>query len=213
MSILSEITRLEAAKTAIATAIANKGVTVPAGTTLDGMAALIDSIVTGGGVTPAYTNVLASAVGYDGKVLNGVGYKDGYRLTGSQTVANSNSYLSSNSSYFATGFMPYTIADAQNCVPIYVKGVNLSSGNLGDYSRIGLFSSHTASEYVEMCKLSNTAINGVTITQLGDLYYVITPNSNFYYTGEWRNYNPTCVRLSMPGSGSGVIITIGEPIE
>lgn len=210
MSIRSEIARLELAKAAIAAAIANKGVTVPPGTTLDGMAALIDSIVA---VVPAYKNALAAAIGYDGAVLNGVGYKDGYRLTGSQTAADNNSYLSSNSSYFATGFMPYTLADAQGCVPIYVKGVNLSAGNLGDYSRIGLFSSHTASEYVEMCKLSNTAINGVTITQLGDLYYMITPNSNFYYTGEWRNYNPTCVRLSMPGSGSGVIISIGEPIE
>ena len=213
MSILSEITRLEAAKTAIATAIANKGVTVPPGTTLDGMAALIDSIIVADGVLPSYTNALAAALGYDGNVLDGVGYKDGYRLTGSQTAANNNSYLSANSAYFSTGFIPYTLADAQNCVPIYVKGVDLSAGKLGDYARIGLFSSHTASEYVEMCKLSNTAINGVTITQLGDLYYQITPNSNFYYTGEWRNYNPTCVRLSMPGSGSGVIITVNEPID
>ena len=49
MSINSEITRISNAKTAIAESIANKGVTVPSGTKIDGMAALIDSIQTGGG--------------------------------------------------------------------------------------------------------------------------------------------------------------------
>ena len=44
MSVQSEITRLTIAKSDISTAITNKGVTVPSGTKLDGMAALIDSI-------------------------------------------------------------------------------------------------------------------------------------------------------------------------
>ena len=48
MSVQSEITRLETAKSDIATAIANKGVTVPSGTKLDGMAALIGNIESGG---------------------------------------------------------------------------------------------------------------------------------------------------------------------
>lgn len=48
MSIQSEITRIESAKTAIATAIEGKGVTVPDGTLLDGMASLIESIEAGG---------------------------------------------------------------------------------------------------------------------------------------------------------------------
>lgn len=51
MSISSEITRLENAKAAIAAAIAEKGVTVPDGTKLDSMAALIDNIETGGGIS------------------------------------------------------------------------------------------------------------------------------------------------------------------
>lgn len=49
MSIASEITRLQNAKTALATSIANKGVIVPAATTIDGYAALVDQIQTGGG--------------------------------------------------------------------------------------------------------------------------------------------------------------------
>ena len=47
MSIQSELTRLTDAKAAIQTAIEGKGVTVPSGTLLDGMAALIESIEAG----------------------------------------------------------------------------------------------------------------------------------------------------------------------
>lgn len=49
MSIQTELTRITNAKTAIKAAIEGKGVTVPSGTLLDGMAALIDSIEAGGG--------------------------------------------------------------------------------------------------------------------------------------------------------------------
>lgn len=49
MSIQTELTRLQNAKAAIKAAIDGKGVTVPDGTLLDGMAALIESIEAGGG--------------------------------------------------------------------------------------------------------------------------------------------------------------------
>ena len=49
MSIQTELTRITKAKAAIKTAIEGKGVTVPAGTLLDGMASLIESIESGGG--------------------------------------------------------------------------------------------------------------------------------------------------------------------
>ena len=48
MSIQTELTRITNAKAAIKTAIEGKGVTVPAGTLLDGMAPLIASIQAGG---------------------------------------------------------------------------------------------------------------------------------------------------------------------
>ena len=50
MSVQTEITRIESAKTAIATAIEGKGVAVPEGTKLDGMAALVEAISAGGGM-------------------------------------------------------------------------------------------------------------------------------------------------------------------
>ena len=49
MSIVTEISRIKSAKSAIAAAIAGKGVTVPDGTLIDGMAALIEAIDAGGG--------------------------------------------------------------------------------------------------------------------------------------------------------------------
>ena len=49
MSIQTELTRITNAKAAIKTSIEGKGVTVPNGTLLDGMAAMIDSIEAGGG--------------------------------------------------------------------------------------------------------------------------------------------------------------------
>lgn len=48
MSIQTELTRLTNAKAAIQAAIEGKGVTVPSGALLDGMAALIDAIEAGG---------------------------------------------------------------------------------------------------------------------------------------------------------------------
>ena len=57
-----ELDRIEAAKAAIGTAIAGKGVAVPSGTKLDGMAALIDGIEAGGedvsAETAEYTSLL-----------------------------------------------------------------------------------------------------------------------------------------------------------
>lgn len=54
MSIASEITRLDSAKSALAVSIAAKGVTVPSTTKIDGYAALVDTITTGGG-SSSYT--------------------------------------------------------------------------------------------------------------------------------------------------------------
>lgn len=48
MSIATEITRLQTAKSNLKTSIENKGVTVPASTLISGYASLVDQIITGG---------------------------------------------------------------------------------------------------------------------------------------------------------------------
>lgn len=61
MSIASEINRLQQAKSDLAASITNKGVTVPAATTIDGYAALVDQIQGGGGLQPYKTITLAES--------------------------------------------------------------------------------------------------------------------------------------------------------
>lgn len=64
MSIQTELTRITNAKAAIKAAVEGKGVTVPAGTLLDGMAALIESIEAGGGgVQLQYNRLYPAATG------------------------------------------------------------------------------------------------------------------------------------------------------
>ena len=62
MSIQTELTRLTNAKAAIQTAIEGKGVTVPSGTLLDGMAALIESIEAGGADISPWTDMVIFSI-------------------------------------------------------------------------------------------------------------------------------------------------------
>lgn len=81
MSIQTELTRITNAKAAIKAAIEGKGVSVPDGTLLDGMASLIESIEAGGGadylfhaeITPATSGeVLTLEVGEIGERIAAV---------------------------------------------------------------------------------------------------------------------------------------------
>lgn len=64
MGIQTELTRITNAKAAIKAAIEGKGVTVPDGTLLDGMASLIESIEAGGGgVQLQYNRLYPAATG------------------------------------------------------------------------------------------------------------------------------------------------------
>ena len=70
MSIQTELTRLTNAKAAIQTAIEGKGVTVPSGTLLDGMAALIESIEAGGGSSTKDFYFGTNTLSYVSKTMN-----------------------------------------------------------------------------------------------------------------------------------------------
>lgn len=74
MSIQTELTRITNAKAAIKTAIEGKGVTVPDGTLLDGMASLIESIEAGGGAgiaTGSFTSIYSEQ--YYTEITHGLG--------------------------------------------------------------------------------------------------------------------------------------------
>ena len=68
MSIQTELTRITNAKAAIKTAIEGKGVTVPDGTLLDGMAALIAGIEAGGcGSVEPFTKIISGTITFADK--------------------------------------------------------------------------------------------------------------------------------------------------
>lgn len=72
MSIATEITRLQTAKSNLKTSIENKGVTVPASTLISGYSSLVDQIITGG--TPNIQSLNITANG----TYTATGSVDGY---------------------------------------------------------------------------------------------------------------------------------------
>ena len=160
MSIQSEITRLETAKSDIATAITNKGVTVPSGTKLDGMAALIGSIESGGAnfqtksvmYTENSTSTITPDDGYDGlssvdvtvNVASGGGGGAGFKVTFPATATNwsnasaadlllSDGTVKSVSSYSDVSGKTIENVVGIHCVgnsPVYVLTMTLSEGSL-----------------------------------------------------------------------------------
>ena len=158
MSISSEITRISNAKTAISESIANKGVTVPSGTKIDGMAALIDSIQTGGGgavqpskaltVTSNGTTTITPDAPYDAikqvDLTVNVASGDGFKITFPATATNWDKVSDANL-LFSDGtkkpFISYSSVSGQTienvvritCVannPIYVLTMTLSKGKI-----------------------------------------------------------------------------------
>ena len=84
MSIQTELTRITNAKAAIKTAIEGKGVTVPDGTLLDGMASLIESIEAGGGggLPAPFTAIKTGTF-----ILSSLAYCNAYTINHSLGVA------------------------------------------------------------------------------------------------------------------------------
>lgn len=73
MSIQTELTRITNAKAAIKAAIEGKGVTVPDGTMLDGMATLIESIEAGGASGISFGVYTPATTGYTHTIEHGLG--------------------------------------------------------------------------------------------------------------------------------------------
>lgn len=176
-----------------------------------------DGLVTVGslpiGVT--YTNQLVIATDNSGNVYNnGLGYITGYKIT-SYSGTSALSGLTEASGFFTSGFIPYTNAQAQNRVPFYIKGIEL---DLSADNRFTLVHPNAASQWY-----GSSTFNGdnttIKVTKLADKYYMLKPDTNVYTKNAWSTVTAngikgtTHIRFSFKGSGAGVILTIGEPIE
>ncbi len=119
MSVQSEITRLTNAKSAIKTAIENKGVTVPATTMLEGMAALIDTISTESEETTEITVTDTIAATDDNP------YYDGYRFGSSMSTDSMNNDATG---YHLTPLIDLTKAEYQGkTLQIHLEGCQYAS--------------------------------------------------------------------------------------
>lgn len=161
---------------------------------------------------PAYTNLLPTSVDNTGAVYNGTGFKNGYRLTGGAYPCES-----AGTEFFCTGYIPYTKAQASARVPMYVKGITIDLSNVPKYLRVLMVDAYNATDsYIDTLTITGDsgASNQITIQQLGDKYYKLTPNGGFI-TGNfgWGNEDLRYIRWSFPGTGDGVIFTVDEPIE
>lgn len=150
MSIQTELTRITNAKEAIKTAIEGKGVTVPDGTLLDGMAALIESIEAGGGGATGITTgvYIPASTGYDNVITHGLGVipKIFAICAGSEVM--SGSYLLESAHGFSDRNLIFRMSrtSAGNSPTGYIKdGFNITQGG---------FSKNTA-----LAKANETTIN------------------------------------------------------
>ena len=111
MSVQSEITRLENAKAAIKAAIEGKGVTVPDTTLLDGMAALIESIETGG-------------VNYNSTIVSGSFTLSERTKIPHQSLPTNDAFkIEHNSGFVPRAVFLYTGKIATDCPTLYVSVV------------------------------------------------------------------------------------------
>ena len=117
MSIQTELTRITNAKAAIKTAIEGKGVTVPDGTLLDGMAALIESIEAGG-------------ANYNSKIVRGSFTLAERTEVPGQAYPTSDAFkIEHNAGFVPRTVFLYTGKIATDCPTLYVSVVTKHSGN------------------------------------------------------------------------------------
>lgn len=147
MSIQTEITRLESAKAAIKTAIEGKGVTVPDGTLLDGMAALIESIEAGGsGGTDAEDGIIARTITtYTNNRVQSIGDR----------AFNGCSELTSVDFPAATTIGNYAFYECKK-----LTNVNFSAVTTISASAFDSCFSLTSANFPEATAISNSAFNG-----------------------------------------------------
>ena len=141
MSIQTELTRITNAKAAIKTAIEGKGVTVPDGTLLDGMASLIESIEagggggTGGGIPSPFTKVTTGTVLYTSlKYANTVAFNHGLGVAPKIFAV----YLDESGSYGGGSINVLVYVDHQNTYSDYVGACSTCKSTFSGFTRSGV---------------------------------------------------------------------------
>lgn len=157
-----------------------------------------------------YTNVLKTAytppsdnniVPIDTSVLDGVGYRNGVRLSGWNYVA--------KEGFVSTGVIRWRENPGafSGLKPIYIKGATLDLTQ--SYVRCNIITLSNGGLYDAVSSISGEKWNAYfAIETIGENYYKITPIETSY---TW--YNVIAIMFSFVGKGEDLIITIDEPIS
>ncbi len=155
-------------------------------------------------VYSAYTNLVPTSLDTDlAAVYNGVGYANDMRISAYNASA--------GAGHVATGIMPYA-KKADGTFPVlYVKGAELDTTK--SYVRA------TCIQNVSELYATASAVGGgsgqtaweywFVIETLGERYYKLTPTDDLNAISANTKY----IRMSLYGTGDGLIITADEPIE
>ena len=164
MSIVTEISRLKSAKSAIAAAIAGKGVTVPDGTLLDGMAALIESIEAGG-------------VNYNSTIVKGSFTLSERTEIPHQTYPTYNAFtIEHNSGFVPRAVFLYTAKIETDCPTLYVSVVKKYNDPTYYLTTSAVYRNSTTQRYANNHNTrSSTALWNDSVVSIG-LY-----NTNMYF--------------------------------
>lgn len=149
-----------------------------------------------------YTNLIPTAqVKGGGAVYNGVGYQDGYYISGDMDRTDAN--------YTAVGFISYPVPSTGLPPTIYIKGTTWSGT---DHTRLGLYGSNYGYDTTRSSTLGS-GIKHFNKTDLGDNYFKLEPkasgNTSEIYAG---NSDISYIRFSFQCSGANLIIAF-EPIS
>lgn len=160
-----------------------------------------------------YTNLLPTAQAIDStEPYNGTGYKDGYRMSSTSP------FESVADGYVLTGYIPYAMEADTLPGTIYIKG---AAWDEVSNCRLYFFSdkSTMCGPAIQGGKGDNGALSAsYTLETLGDSYFRLAPVDAG--GGKWAAQNIAATvtnmeffRISLAGSGAGLIITVDEPIE
>ena len=127
MSIQTELTRITNAKAAIKAAIEGKGVTVPDGTLLDGMATLIESIEAGGGANFTAGTITVTSDTNDFILTHGLGEIPAFFAIGMAST------VPANKKYILIGGFGFGNINVQ-CRISTTASSNSPSGRIDTYS-------------------------------------------------------------------------------
>ena len=184
MSIQTELTRITNAKAAIKTAIEGKGVTVPNGTLLDGMATLIESIEAGGGASNIVSGTFTPTGNGKFEIEHNLDLPPNFWCVYATGNVLTDYSLGLMFEYLPKGYDP-TISESQSAIAVALSAKNnapfYKSSRYMQVNKVAIYRTNHADSGSLISKITAPDYLPVNMKYLG--VYVGTPSEyNFFMT-------------------------------